>query len=55
MNVAARVAEAASGGELLVSGTALERLGDGFDRQRKRRFKAKGAPSELEVFELRSV
>jgi adenylate cyclase len=44
------VAEAASGGELLVSGTAMERLGDRFESRRKRRFKAKGAPKDLEVF-----
>jgi class 3 adenylate cyclase len=50
VNVAARVAEAASGGELLVSGTAMERLGDRFESRRKRRFKAKGAPKDLEVF-----
>jgi adenylate cyclase len=53
VNVAARVAEAAAGGELLVSGTAHERLGKGFESQRKRRFKAKGAPKDLEVFSVR--
>jgi adenylate cyclase len=53
VNVAARVAEAAAGGELLVSGEAHERLGDGFESRRKRRFKAKGAPKDLEVFAVR--
>lgn len=57
VNVAARVAEAASAGEVLVSDAVLGDLGDrpGMDAKRKRRFKAKGAPSELEVYELRSV
>jgi adenylate cyclase len=54
VNVAARVADAASGGELLVSDAALERLDQGaFESKRKRRFKAKGAPKDLEVYELR--
>jgi adenylate cyclase len=53
VNVAARVADAASGGELLVSGTAMESLSDGFESRRKRRFKAKGAPKDLEVFSVR--
>lgn len=39
---------------LLVSDTALERLDDAaFESKRKRRFKAKGAPKDLEVYELR--
>ena len=57
VNVAARVAEAAAAGELLISDAVLTELGErpGLDAKRKRRFKAKGAPSELEVFELRAV
>ncbi len=57
VNVAARVAEAASAGEVLVSDPVLRDLGDrpGLEAKRKRRFKAKGAPSELEVYELRAV
>ena len=57
VNVAARVAEAAAAGEVLVSDPVLSGLGDrpGLDAKRKRRFKAKGAPSELEVYELRAV
>ncbi|MDQ3934981.1 MAG: adenylate/guanylate cyclase domain-containing protein [Actinomycetota bacterium] len=51
VNIAARVADAASADQVLVSGAACERLGDGdFERRRVRRFKAKGAPKGLEVF-----
>jgi adenylate cyclase len=51
VNVAARIAEAAGAGEVLVSGVACERLDeDRITLKRKRRFKAKGAPSDLEVF-----
>jgi class 3 adenylate cyclase len=51
VNVAARVAAAAHAGEVLVSGSACEKLDDGrFTLKRRRRFKAKGAPKELEVF-----
>ena len=51
VNVAARIAEAAGAGEVLVSGTACERLDEGaITLKRKRRFKAKGAPSDLEVY-----
>jgi adenylate cyclase len=57
VNVAARVAQAAAAGELLISDSVLSDLGErpGLDAKRRRRFKAKGAPSELEVFELRAV
>lgn len=51
VNVAARIAEAAGAGEVLVSGAACERLDEeAITLKRKRRFKAKGAPSDLEVF-----
>ena len=51
VNVAARVAEAATGGEVLVTGPARERLDpDVFQFRRLRRFRAKGAPQELEVY-----
>src|SRR5947208_3470478 len=51
VNVAARVADAADGGELLVSGQALEALDDaGLEVKRRRRFRAKGAPRDLEVY-----
>jgi adenylate cyclase len=51
VNVAARVADAADGGEVLVSGTAMAALDtNSFEAKRKRRFRAKGTPRELEVF-----
>jgi adenylate cyclase len=53
VNVAARVAGAAQAGELLVSGPACEKLGDvDLIVKRRRRFKAKGAPEDLEVFSV---
>jgi adenylate cyclase len=53
VNIAARVAAAATGDEVLVSGPACERLGDGaFELRRRRRFKAKGTPKELEVYSV---
>jgi adenylate cyclase len=53
VNVAARVADAADGGEVLVSGRALEALdADGLDVKRRRRFRAKGAPRDLEVYSV---
>lgn len=51
VNIAARIADAAGPGEVLVSGLACERLeGDAITLKRKRRFKAKGAPSDIQVF-----
>jgi adenylate cyclase len=51
VNIAARVAEAAGGGEVLVTDAVCARLGEeDFDLKRKRRFKAKGAPRDLEVY-----
>jgi adenylate cyclase len=51
VNIAARVAEAADGDQVLVSGTTCERLDEGaFECKKVRRFKAKGAPKGLEVF-----
>jgi adenylate cyclase len=53
VNVAARVASAAKPGEVLVSGSVCDRLDQtAFVLKRKRRFKAKGAPKELEVFSV---
>jgi adenylate cyclase len=50
VNIAARVAEAAKAGEVLVSGTACERLdASGFELGRARRLRATGAPKELSV------
>jgi adenylate cyclase len=51
VNIAARVAAAASGGEVLITEAAGARLPEGaFDLRQKRRFKAKGAPKDLQVF-----
>jgi adenylate cyclase len=53
VNIAARVAGAASSGEVLISETARERLGDTPLRIRRRRFfRAKGAPSDLRVYRV---
>jgi adenylate cyclase len=53
VNVAARVAGAAGPGEVLVSEAACAQLGDNSVTMRqRRRFKAKGAPSDLRVFEV---
>ena len=50
VNIAARVAEAASGGEVLVSEPVRERLDEKKLKLKRRRFKAKGAPAGLSVF-----
>lgn len=53
VNIAARVAQAAKADELLVSGTVREQLDDErFKLKRKLRFRAKGAPKDLEVFSV---
>ncbi|MGH2981439.1 MAG: adenylate/guanylate cyclase domain-containing protein [Solirubrobacterales bacterium] len=53
VNIAARVAEAASGGEVLVSDSVRERLDEQRLKLKRRRFKAKGAPSELSVYSVK--
>lgn len=53
VNIAARVAQAAKGGELLISDSVRERLGDGFQTRRKLMFRAKGAPRDLSVYSVR--
>ncbi len=51
VNIAARVAAAANGGEVLVSGPALENIDrDRYVVRRRRAFRAKGTPADLEVF-----
>lgn len=51
VNIAARLADAAAGGEVLVSDAALGAIETGdLDVRRRRRFRAKGTPRELEVF-----
>lgn len=53
VNVAARLADQASGGELLVSDRVLELLDtEGCDIRRKRRFKVKGVPRDLGAYRL---
>jgi adenylate cyclase len=51
VNVAARVADAAGPGEVLISEAVCDLIGDTeVDLRRRWRFKAKGAPSDLKVF-----
>jgi adenylate cyclase len=55
VNVAARMAEEASGDEILVSDRVLEVLGDKApDASRKRRFKVKGVPRDMGAYSVRS-
>lgn len=54
VNVAARVADEASGDELLVSGAALEGLDrDALRVRKKLRFRAKGVPGDIAVYSIR--
>ncbi len=54
VNVAARVADEASGDELLVSGQALETLDtDSLKTRKKLLFKAKGVPDDVTVYSVR--
>lgn len=54
VNVAARVAEAASGGEVLVSGRVLSELEAGVvQARRKLLFRAKGVPADVKVYSVR--
>jgi class 3 adenylate cyclase len=53
VNVAARVAAAAGGGEVLVSGPALANVDtDRYTVRRRRGFRAKGTPADLEVYSV---
>ena len=53
VNVAARVASGAKAGEVLISGPVCDRLDQtAFTMKRRRRFRAKGAPKDLEVFSV---
>jgi adenylate cyclase len=55
VNIAARVAEAATGGEVLVSEPVCERLDErALKLKRRRFFKAKGAPSGLSVYSVKA-
>ncbi|HKT83159.1 MAG TPA: hypothetical protein VJQ84_04910, partial [Solirubrobacterales bacterium] len=49
VNIAARLAEAARPGEVLVSGPALATLSADAVAAKSRRFRAKGAPANLRV------
>lgn len=53
VNIASRVAAAASGGEVLISEPLCERIDDEAFELKKRRFKAKGAPRDLAVYRVR--
>ena len=54
VNVAARIAEAASGDELLISERALESLDpDAVNARKKRLFRAKGVPKELTIYSVK--
>ncbi len=54
VNVAARVADGAGGGEVLVSSDALEALdGDRFSARKKLRFRAKGVPSGVTAYSVK--
>ena len=54
VNIAARVAEAATGGEILVTEKVLGALGDdSVKAKRKRMFRAKGVPTETKVYAIR--
>jgi adenylate cyclase len=54
VNIAARVADSAKGGQLLVSEPVCQMLDDGaFELGRPRRLKAPGAPKDLRVCEIK--
>ena len=54
VNIAARVTEAASAGEMLVSGRALESLDtDSLKARRKLLFRAKGVPDDVTVYSIK--
>jgi adenylate cyclase len=56
VNVAARVADAAKGGQVLVSEPMCEMLADaGFEIGRPKRLKAEGAPKDLRVCEVKGI
>jgi adenylate cyclase len=53
VNIAARVAQAAGPGEVLISDVVRERLGDGVSVRRKWRFSGKGTPAGMKAFSVR--
>jgi adenylate cyclase len=53
VNIAARLADEARGGEILVSDVALERLdAEALEAKRRRRFKVKGVPRDLGAYSV---
>jgi adenylate cyclase len=53
VNIAARIMDAAKGGELLVSEPVVQQIdAGGFEVKKRRWFRAKGAPRELNVYSL---
>ena len=53
VNIAARITDAAKGGELLVSDAVVDQTDcTGFEVKKRRWFRAKGAPRELQVYSL---
>jgi adenylate cyclase len=51
VNIAARVCDAASGGQILVSGPVRDEVDEGaFELGQLRRFRAKGVPKDLDVY-----
>jgi adenylate cyclase len=55
VNIAARVSQAAGTDELLASGAAVDAMDpDAIEAKRRKRFRAKGVPPELEVHAVRS-
>lgn len=55
VNIAARLAEAAKPGEILVSDRALEKLPPDAAEAKRKRFRAKGAPLDLHAYALRRI
>ena len=55
VNIAARLVEAASADEILVSGRVLELVDSEGIQAKKRRFKAKGAPKDLDAYSLEAA
>jgi adenylate cyclase len=54
VNVAARVADVSTGGDLLVSGQALEALdADRLKVKKKLLFRAKGVPDDITIYSIR--
>lgn len=54
VNIAARVAEAATGGEILATDKVLSEIDqDSVKAKRKRMFRAKGVPAETKVYSIR--